>query len=821
MDAARRKRLGLALAFMAAGSLCAEAAPKKLPKQAKRAPIHTAAKRVKLPHLAPLPHLRPSEAGPGGSAIARARSQPTIEMPRRRPAEAGPAVTTVARAKTAPAVEMPRKRPDEAGSRVSTAAPANPDFNLALPPRRPSEADNRLSAYAPTSADLNAALFSNHVTMKLPPGPVGGPMGIAPSKATPPADIALVKQVIAAARKGDEAVADVAEKTIGDPVARKLAEWVLLRSDNTTPSFQRYAKFVHDNPSWPHIPLFRKRAENALWNDKLDKSSVLAYFTQNKPSTAKGRYALARALLAKGDRQGAAALVRYAWRNEDCSADVEEKVLDMFGPLITREDHKARMEQRFYESDTEAGMREGHRLGGGELALARARTGVIKDLKNAKALLDAVPASLHHDPGYIFARAQWLRRHDKPEEASKLILSAPHDSNLLLDTNRWWLELRVLVRKLLDKHDVRTAYLVARDAAPPTQDNWRVDKHFTAGWIALRFLHDAKTAAAHFAHIRDGTDNPHALARAGYWQGRAAEAMGEQDKAKAFYERAAKFTVTYYGQLARARLGLTDLGLRGPTSFTPEERKVLGNLEVVRAAEILYTLDERDMLASMFAEIGVSGTDVAGMSALADVAKQHGDGRAMVLLGRYAHARGLPLDYYAYPTVGLPNYKPIAPPIEQALAYSIARQESSFNQQDVSPAHAMGLMQVTPEAARDTAGRFKVKYDRARLLKDPVYNMQMGAGELSNLMHVYRGSYLLTFVGYNAGPGRAQQWIKAYGDPRDPKVDPVDWAERIPIAETRNYVQRVMENMQVYRARFGGGSKLVIEADLRRGGRAN
>ncbi len=821
MDVVKRNRLGLALAFVAAGSLCAEAAPKKVPKQAKRAAIHTAAKRIKLPHSAPLPQMRPAEAGPGGSAVARAKAGPKVEMPRNRPAEARPDVTTIARAITTPSVELPRKRPDEAGAKVSTAAPANPDFGLALPPRRPAQADSALSAFAPTKADLNAALFSNHVTVKLPPGPVPGPMGIAPSKTTPPADIALVKQVIEAARKGDEAVADVAEKSITDPVARKLAEWVLLRSDNTNPTFQRYAKFVHDNPSWPHVPLFRRRAENALWNDRLDTSSVLAYFADNKPSTAKGRFALARALLAKGDRAGAAALVRYAWRNEDCSADVEEKVLAMFGPLITREDHKARMENRLYEGDTEAGMREGHRLGGGELALARARTGVIKGLKNAKALLDAVPSSLHHDPGYIFARAQWLRRNDKPEEASKLILTAPHDPDLLLDTNKWWLELRVLVRKLLDKHDVHTAYRVARDAAPPTQDNWRVDKHFTAGWIALRFLHEPKVAAAHFARIREGTENPHALARAGYWQGRTAEAMGEPDRAKAFYESAAKFTVTYYGQLARARLGLTDLGLRGPTTFTPAERSVLSNLEVVRAAEILYALDQRDMLASMFAEIGVSGADVAGMSVLADVAARHADARAMVLLGRYAHARGLPLDYYAYPTVGLPHYKPIAPPIDQALAYSIARQESSFNQQDVSPAHAMGLMQVTPEAAIDTAKRFKAKYDRARLLTDPVYNMQMGAAELSNLMHVYRGSYLLTFVGYNAGPGRAQQWIKAYGDPRDPKVDPVDWAERIPISETRNYVQRVMENLQVYRAHFGGSDKLVIEADLRRGGRAN
>jgi soluble lytic murein transglycosylase len=206
------------------------------------------------------------------------------------------------------------------------------------------------------------------------------------------------------------------------------------------------------------------------------------------------------------------------------------------------------------------------------------------------------------------------------------------------------------------------------------------------------------------------------------------------------------------------------------------------------------------------------------MAALGEIAGKHGDGRAMLLLGKAAYNRGLPLDYYAYPIVGLPDYKPIAPPIEPEVTYSIARQESHFSQKVVSTAHAMGFMQVTPAAGIDTAAKYKVTYSRDRLLKDPVYNMQMGTAELSNLFSGYNGSYILTFAGYNAGRGRVRQWIAAYGDPRDPKVDPVDWAERIPIAETRNYVQRIMENLQVYRARFGGGSKLVIEADLKRGG---
>jgi len=640
---------------------------------------------------------------------------------------------------------------------------------------------------------------------------------VAPASTASPADIAAVKRVIEAARKGRLGDADAVEAGISDPVAHKLAEWVILRSDNTDPSFARYAAFVAADPTWPHAGLFRRRAENALWNDHVDDSTVLAFFATHKPRTAKGRYMLARALLAKGDREGAAALVRYAWRHDECSADCESKVLDIFGSLLTRADHKARMDQRFYAGDVEAGLRAASRLGGDDLAIGHARATVIKRLNNAKALLDAVPVNARRDPGYIFARVQWLRVHDQPEEAGKLILSVPQDPAALVDLDQWWLERRILVRKLLDDNDPQTAYRIARDAAPPPHGFNRVDHFFTTGWIALRFLHDPKTAAAYFAKINEGTDSPHALARGGYWQGRAAEAMGQRAQAKAYYEMAAQYSATYYGQLARARLGLSDLGLHGPPPLTPVELRQKSNFEVVRAAEILYALNERDLLASIYAELGDSSNDVAGLTALAELAGKHGDGRAMLLLSQDAYSRGLPLDYFAFPTFGLPSYTPIAPPIDPAVAYSIARQESHFNQKTVSSAHAMGLMQVTPEAAIDTARRFKAVYNHGRLLSDPVYNMQMGAAELSNLFMGYNGSYILTFAGYNAGRGRVKQWIAAYGDPRDPHVDPVHWVERIPLSETRNYVERVMENLQVYRARFGGGSKLMIEADLRRG----
>ncbi len=684
-----------------------------------------------------------------------------------------------------------------------------------LPRKRPQAAGRAVSAYAEATVGPRGAPIATHI--KPLARPVSGPFAIAPTASTSPADLAALKTVIEAARKGKDDDADAAEKTIHDPVARKLAEWVILRSDNTSPGFQRYANFVRANPEWPHAALFRRRAENALWNDQVSNAAVLAFFATEKPTTAKGRYMLARALLAQGNRAGAAALVRQAWRYQDCSPDVESKVLEMFGDILTRADHKARMDQRFYKDDVEAGLRQAKRLGGSELAIAKAWTAVIRRARNAHALLNDVPASARHDPGYIYARVVWLRHDDKLKDAAQLMLSAPNNAEAVVDPDQWWRERRILVRDLLDHHEPHTAYKIAVEAATPTRGVYRVGKYFTAGWIALRFLHDAKTASAQFAHIIQGTTNPYALSRGGYWLGRAADARGNRQQAKKYYAIAAAYSATYYGQLARARLGLPDLGLRGPPEFTAQERRVLGNLEVVRAADLLYALDQRDMLASIFAEIGESGRDVAGMAMLAEVAAKHHDPRAQVLLGEYAISRGLPLDYFAFPTTGLPSYKPIAPPLDRAVTYSIARQESHFSQKVVSSAHAMGLMQVTPEACKDTAKRYNVHYSRSRLLSDPVYNMQMGTAELSNLLHYYNGSYLLTFAAYNAGRGRIKQWMGLYGDPRDPKVDPVDWVERLPYSETRNYVMRVMENMQVYRARFHGSGKLMIEADLHRG----
>jgi soluble lytic murein transglycosylase len=265
--------------------------------------------------------------------------------------------------------------------------------------------------------------------------------------------------------------------------------------------------------------------------------------------------------------------------------------------------------------------------------------------------------------------------------------------------------------------------------------------------------------------------------------------------------------------LARAKLGLPQIELNG----APAARgRGIERLEVVRAVQLLYALGERDIAIPIFADMGENG-DPDALVGLGELASRNGDARGMLLLGKAALNRGLPFDFYAYPVTGIPPFRSIGPDVEQSIVFAIARQESAFNPSVVSPAQAYGLMQVTPDAGKYVCKKYGANFDLGRLKTDPVYNAALGAAELGGLIEDYRGSYIMTFAAYNAGRGSVKKWIDRYGDPRDPKVDAVDWVELIPFSETRNYVQRIMENLQVYRARFGGGSRLQIEADLHRG----
>lgn len=612
-------------------------------------------------------------------------------------------------------------------------------------------------------------------------------------------DLATIRDAILAARKGKTDEATDIQARITDPVGRKLVEWYLLRHSESKALFSRYAAFVTANPDWPSVTLLRRRAEARLWQERSDPATVHG-FTLDQPISAKGKFALARTLLAEGDRDGATRLVREAWRSDELLDRTESDAYDAFKDLLTSDDHRARMDKRIGAKDLAGARRAAQHLGSDALAIVKACGAVRGQSSKAEDTLNDVPADARSDLGYTLCRIQWLLAKNRIDDAARVTIAAAPATMALQDTDQWWRERRILSRKLLDQGEYQAAYDVIRGAAAPDNPYYRSDMHFMRGWIALRYLDDAKTAAAHFAHIDEGQTNPTVLARAAYWRGRAAEALGNSSAMRADYQAAARYPTAYYGQLALAKLGRDGIELRAPTSAANAGSMAAD--ERVRAADMLYAIGEPDVVLYFVADLAEESTDVGMLEALGELTGRRNDARAMLQLGKIALGRGFAFDHYAFPVIGIPKHAPIAPDIGRSMTYSIARTESAFDQRDKSAANAVGLMQVTPEAGRDTAKRFKVSYDWDRMVSDPVYNTQMGAAELSALLSEYRGCHIMTFAGYNAGRGRVRDWIKAYGDPRDPNVDAVDWVERIPLSETRNYVQRVMENFAVYQARF-------------------
>ena len=622
-------------------------------------------------------------------------------------------------------------------------------------------------------------------------------------------DLVVLKQALQLLQQHKLGDATKLAASIDDPAAQKLIQWALLRDPNNTAGFDQYNSFIRANPDWPSIPLFRRRAEARLWQERSDPTTVRR-FVGTQPTSARGRLALARAMLSDGDRAGATREVRAVWQSAELSADLEAAVIDSFRDELTPADDIARMDQRIGAKDFAAAMRAAKRVGSTQVAIVKACEAAETNVTKGGALLEALPKEARGDLGYVLCRLHWLLAHDDVAAAVKLLAEVSGDDLQRQDTDEWWRELRTLARRLLDLNDPKTAYRVVREAARPANPYYRAEIHFMPGWIALRFLSDPLTALQHFGKIDEGSSDPIVLARAAYWRGRAFEAIGEFDKMRAQYETAARYPTAYYGQLARARLGVNEISVR---PLPPQAGLEGSTTDLRRALDMLYAIGELDLALTFVSDLADSNSDIVALREIGELTSRHKDAQAMLVLGKTALARGLAMERYAFPEIGVPSYSPIAPPIDQCMVYSIVRTESAFDQRDTSPANAVGLMQVTPEAGRDTAQRFGVTYDWKRLVSDPVYNTQMGVAEVSALFREYTGSYIMTFAGYNAGRGRVRQWVAQHGDPRNPKIDAVDWVERISLAETRNYVQRVMENLQVYAARFGA-SVATVEPNL-------
>jgi soluble lytic murein transglycosylase len=622
------------------------------------------------------------------------------------------------------------------------------------------------------------------------------PMAVTPSGASRSQESGYGSAAAQLYSKGDAAGLGVLAKGARDADERLALEWASLRLD-PHPSVPAAAAFAQAHPGWPDGGWLRRLREAELLGSSEAPAKVAAYFASEPPQTSAGVIAAARAANATGRSDEGARIIRALWRDSDLEPSTETLVLREFGAALTRADHKYRTDRLLYAESFESALRTAALAGPDIAALARARVAAARG-QLTLGLVMTVPPPLRNDPGLLFTRIQDARRSNRAYEAAVLLELAPRDREALVNPDRWWSERRKVAGELLDLDEPRLAFELCDNTVRPDDPANQVDANFFAGWIALRFLNDARAAALRFERAAEVARTPISIARAAYWRGRAAEALGDTDDAMVYYKVAASEPIAYYGQLAAQRLGEKRLALRTPITAVEGDRRD----EAVRAAEALYA-DGLDNLASGLAfDAARQWQDESQLAAMADVIKRFGDAATEVAFGKIASNRGYHFDAMAFPISGVPAFLPLAHSADLARIYSVARQESEFVWQASSGAGAKGLMQLLPSTAASTARRAGVAFDYARLLVDPAFNTQLGAAFLGQVLEDESGSDALAFAAYNAGGGRVAQWIAAHGDPRTGSADLVDWIERIPYDETRDYVERVSENLSVYRQRL-------------------
>jgi len=641
-----------------------------------------------------------------------------------------------------------------------------------------------------------------------PPMP---PAGVVVEPATlSPRDRDILTRAVKAAEKHDWSKARSIVAESRNQTLQKIIDWAYLRQPGPHAGFSERVAFIKNNPSWPGQTEIRRQAEANI-EETIPPGLINAWFETNPPVSTAGKAAEARALLVLGRTEDAHKLARDAWTVGSFDRTDESEFLRAFSRILTPDDHWARIDRILYDEQTTAAERLLRFVDADRQALARARMALIASAKNIDAIVKAVPAKYQEDAGLLYERIKW--RLGRGDDAGALAL-VPEYSSGGPRPDLWWRLRSQIARDALNKGRVTDAYRIAKhhgsiDALSVSEAEW------FAGWIALRFLKDGEAALPHFEKVYDSVQTPPSLARGAYWTGRAAEFLGRPDIAAEWYQRAGVYPTTYYGQLGLARLNKESMPeLAADPVPTPEERAAFEQRDVTHALRALLDVDAKSYQRAFALALSSASGNAADRQLTAELLTKKGRSDLGVVIARDAARDKIMLVKYGYP---IPGYKyPESP--EKALVLAITRQESNFDPGASSSAGAKGLMQLMPATATALAKAARIPYNKNKLTADPAFNIRLGSSYLTSLVNTFDGSYVLAAAAYNAGPGRARQWIRQFGDPQDASVDAIDWVEQIPFSETRSYVQRVMENVMVYRAVLNGTPKIEhnLEKELAR-----
>ena len=627
-----------------------------------------------------------------------------------------------------------------------------------------------------------------------------------------PPDRALYRKAFQAAKKGDWFSAHRLAEKAKDPLPAKALRWLNFRQPGTRATFSEIGEFLDNNPAWPSRDRLIRRAEEAMVVGRIKDPIALEWFTLHRPLSGPGQIRLAEAMFRNGMEDDGLQWLRYAWINNVFRRRESRVIFRRHRNKLTQADHMARLDHMLWQGHRHRARGLYSLVPSGYHKVAEARESLMVGAPGVDSKVAAVPSEYLDDSGLAYERLRWRRRKKLDERAREILLRPP--DNLGPQPKKWWIERHIQARGTLREGQAKLAYRLASEHGQLAGEFSYAQAEWLSGWIALRLLDDATSALQHFGNLYGNVKFPVSRARAAYWAGRANMALGKNDDGEKWYNAAAWHPSTYYGQLAIEALSLKG-HWRMPEAPSPSiaVKRAFNGLELVRLSHMLVELGQGDYLRPIILHLTRSATNPEERLQAARLAQGLGHSTLAVQAAKLSLRAGTLL-----PRTGYPMLENLAPmPIEAALAHAVTRQESEFNRTAISSASARGLMQLLPRTARKVAKGLRVRYSQDRLFDGP-YNMRLGSAYLSKLIKHYDGSYLMAIAAYNGGPSRVNRWLRQYGDPRTDTVDPIDWVESIPISETRNYVQRVLENLQIYRWRFNPATaKLGLSDDLHRG----
>ena len=599
-----------------------------------------------------------------------------------------------------------------------------------------------------------------------------------------------------------------------NPLAQKLLTWAYLINADPNSNLETLLNFIVTNPDWPNQISLQRFAEVSMKRNTPD-NLVESFFRVRPPLTPYGKTRLGQMFFNKGQIEKGISIIRDAWVNGNFYKSREKTFYKRYRKYLKIKDHYRRLDRLQWEGKYWPSRRMLWKIPNDYRALGIARMFLRHNLGNVDNAIAKIPVSLKNDIGLKYERLRWRLQEGKYISALK-ILNDPIDD--LVQPELWWRKRELVIRYLLHKGDAKKAYHLARDHKINANESKHLiaysEAEWLAGWIALRFLANAEVAEVHFKNFYKVVKFPISRSRGAYWVARAIESLNSSKKglasAEIWYRLGALHSTTYYGQLSLARLqSKTGIELAPQPKPTNHEIKVFNTHELTRAMRMLVDANQSDMLRPFAMALDKVSNKSWWRYLTIKLLQTSGRNDLSLKIAKLEGRENWKFTEAAFPQItpfpNVQSIKNIKVP-ETPLILAIIRQESAFYVKARSQANAQGLMQLMPYTAQQVAKNLRIPYSRRRLINDSVYNLTLGQAYLSNLLRNFKGSYILALSAYNAGPKRSKQWIKRFGDPRDSKVNSIDWVESIPFPETRNYVQRVLENLQVYRSLQGKNS---------------